>query len=98
MQRRSLRFTANGKFHLIISRERERPFRSLASIKCTGNLHRITVAEIPREPVHPFVCRNCFGALDAGRPFRRLVGLFFPPAWKMRDDVAWSIAHTNAQA
>ena len=88
MQRRSLRFAADGQLHLVIAGQGEGSFWSVAGIKCSGNLYWIIVAQIPCEPVHPFVSWNCLRALDPIRPFRWLLTLSFLFAGKMPDDFA----------
>ncbi len=91
MQRRSLRFSADSQFHLIIARQRERALGAVPGIKRARDLNRVIVTQIPCEPVHAFVGWNRFHALDAVRPFRRLLAFFFLLAGKMPDDFARSI-------
>src|SRR5215475_14720186 len=91
MQRRSLRFAADSQFHLVIPRRNERSSGSDARVKRTGYLNGIIEAQVPCEAVHSFICRNCFGPLDAIGPFRRLFAFFFFLAGKVPDDFARSI-------
>ena len=88
MQRGGLRFSADGQFHLIITRQRQRSFGSRARIKRARDLYWIVVTQVPGEPVHSFVCWDCLYALDAIRPFRRLLAFPFLLAGKMPDHFA----------
>src|SRR4029077_17807408 len=91
MKRRSLRFAADGQFYLVIPRQRKRALRPCRKIKRAWDLSRILVAQIPREPIHPFICRNRFHALDAIGPLGRLLAFFFLFAGKMPDHFARTI-------
>src|SRR3954468_22873722 len=83
MQRRSLRFSDNSQFHLVITRRSERTSRSDAGVEGTWYLNGILIAQIPCEAVHPLIGGNCFWSLGAGRAFRPLFACFFFFAGKM---------------
>src|SRR5437870_7239161 len=72
----SLRLAADGQLYLIIGRQRERTLRRRAGIKRAGNLYWIVIAQIPREPIHSFICWNRFSALDAIWRFGWLLAFF----------------------
>src|SRR2546430_7581708 len=55
MERRSLRFTADSQFYLIITGQRQRTLRTGAGVKRAGNLDRIVVTQVPCESIHSFV-------------------------------------------
>src|SRR2546430_10750580 len=88
MGRRSLRFTADSQFYLIITGQRQRTLRTGAGVKRAGNLDRIVVTQVPCESIHSFVRWNRFHALDAIRPFWGLLAFFFLFAGKVPDDFA----------
>src|SRR5207302_10246858 len=76
MKWHGLRFAANGQFHLVIARQRQRALRSRARIESARNLNRIIVTQVPLTAVHSFVSWNCLYALYAIRPLRRSFTFF----------------------